>query len=102
MFDMKAVKIDGLDILNVYDQSKAKDSIANLLDHLMNERECIDEDGWKAMRKELTAIVRESVDFAENAPDPDPSELFTDVYVNPEPNLSPTANYAHGEKNPLL
>ena len=144
-FDMKAVKIDGLDILNVYDQFKplvdecrdlqrpafvdfktyryqghsmsdpqkyrtkdevdqfkAKDSIANLLDHLMNERECIDEDGWKAMRKELTAIVRESVDFAENAPDPDPIELFTDVYVNPEPNLSPTANYAHGEKNPLL
>ncbi|PHQ81639.1 MAG: pyruvate dehydrogenase (acetyl-transferring) E1 component subunit alpha [Phycisphaera sp.] len=144
-FGMKAVKIDGLDILNVYDQFKPlvdecrdlqrpafvdfktyryqghsmsdpqkyrtkaevdafkeKDSIANLLGHLMDERECIDEDSWKAMRKELAVIVREAVDFAENAPEPDPSELFTDVYANPMPNLSPTADYGHGAKNPLL
>ncbi|MEO0513499.1 MAG: pyruvate dehydrogenase (acetyl-transferring) E1 component subunit alpha [Planctomycetota bacterium] len=84
------------------DEFKAKDSIANLLDHLMNERSCITEDGWKAMRKELQAEVKDAVEFAETTPDPDPSELFTDVYTNIEPNLSPTAEYRHGAKNPLL
>ena len=81
---------------------KKKDSIANLLHHLMTERNCIDEAGWKAMRKEIGAEVKAAVEFAEQAPKPDPSELFTDVYVNPQPNLSPSADYHHGEKNPLL
>ncbi|HED53348.1 MAG TPA: pyruvate dehydrogenase (acetyl-transferring) E1 component subunit alpha [Phycisphaerales bacterium] len=84
------------------DRYKKKDSIANLLHHLMTERNCIDEAGWKAMRKELSAEVKEAVEFAEQAPKPDPSELFTDVYTNPQPNLSPSAVYHHGEKNPLL
>jgi len=84
------------------DSFKEKDSIANLLSYLMSEREAIDEDGWKQMRTEIADIVRESVQFAEEAADPDPSELFTDVYANPQPNLSPTAKYHHGEKNPLL
>ncbi|MFI4892262.1 MAG: pyruvate dehydrogenase (acetyl-transferring) E1 component subunit alpha [Phycisphaerales bacterium JB058] len=144
-FGITSVKIDGLDILNVYDQFKPlvdecrdmqrpafvdfktyryqghsmsdpqkyrtkdevdqfkqKDSIANLLDHCMNDRNCIDEDSWKSMRKEIADIVREAVQFSENAADPDPSELYTDVYANPQPNLSPTATYAHGKKNPLL
>ena len=144
-FGIKSVEIDGLNILDVYDQFKPlvddcrdmqrpafvdfktyryqghsmsdpqkyrtkdevdsfkeKDSIANLLSHLMSEREAIDEDGWKDMRKEIADIVREAVQFAEDATDPDPSELFTDVYANPQPNLSPTAKYHHGEKNPLL
>ncbi len=144
-FGMKSVKIDGLDILNVYDQFKPlvdecrdlqrpafvdfktyryqghsmsdpqkyrtkeevdqfkeKDSIANLLGHLMNERDAINEDSWKAMRKEIQEEVREAVQFAENATDPDIEELFTDVYANPQPNLSPTAEYKHGAKNPLL
>ncbi|MEM1329543.1 MAG: pyruvate dehydrogenase (acetyl-transferring) E1 component subunit alpha [Planctomycetota bacterium] len=84
------------------DEFKNQDSIANLLDHLMNERGCIDEDGWKAMRKEIAAQVKEAVQFAETSPDPDLSELYTDVFVNPEPNLSPSGDYRHGSKNPLL
>ncbi|MEO0630242.1 MAG: pyruvate dehydrogenase (acetyl-transferring) E1 component subunit alpha [Planctomycetota bacterium] len=84
------------------DQFKEQDSIASLLAHLMNERNAIDEDGWKAMRKEIAAEVKDAVDFAESAEVPDPSELYTDVYANPEPNLSPTATYTHGATNPLL
>ncbi|MEL6796063.1 MAG: pyruvate dehydrogenase (acetyl-transferring) E1 component subunit alpha [Planctomycetota bacterium] len=84
------------------DEFKEQDSIASLLAHLMNERNAIDEDGWKAMRKEIAAEVKDAVDFAESAEVPDPSELYTDVYANPEPNLSPTATYTHGAKNPLL
>ncbi|MEO1535065.1 MAG: hypothetical protein AAFS11_05845, partial [Planctomycetota bacterium] len=84
------------------DEFKEQDSIASLLAHLMNERNAIDEDGWKAMRKEIAAEVKDAVDFAESAEIPDASELYTDVYANPEPNLSPTATYTHGAKNPLL
>ncbi len=62
----------------------------------------ITEDEWKSMRKEIADIVRASVDHAENAPIPEPGELYTDVYANPEKNLSPTATYAHGAKNPLM
>ncbi|MEM8757959.1 MAG: thiamine pyrophosphate-dependent enzyme [Planctomycetota bacterium] len=84
------------------DQFKEQDSIASLLSHLMNERNAIDEDGWKAMRKEIAAEVKESVEFAENAEDPGDDELTTDVYANPQPNLSPSCTYTHGVKNPLL
>lgn len=144
-YGIQAIKIDGFDVLNVYDQFKPfadacredqrpgfvdlktyryqghsmsdpqkyrskdeveqfkdRDSIANLLDHLMNERSCMSEDDWKAMQKEIKGIVREAVEYAEQAPDPDPSELSTDVYANPQPNLSPTEEYRHGVKNPLL
>ena len=85
------------------DQFKEKDSIANLLDHLMNERECLTEDGWKAMRKEISDLVKASVEFAENAPVPSvEEELYSDVFVKPMPNLSPTRDYNHGAKNHLL
>ena len=30
------------------------------------------------------------------------SELLSDTYANPQPNLSPSADYHHGVKNPLL
>ena len=50
----------------------------------------------------LLAVHRQAVQFAEDAADPDRSELCTDVYANPQPNLSPTAKNHHAEKNPLL
>ena len=62
----------------------------------------ISEDGWKQMQNEIRDEVLEAVEFAENSPAPEAEELFTDVYANPEKNLSPTATYTHGLKNPLL
>lgn len=84
------------------DQFKNQDSIARLLGQLLEEG-AITEDGWKAMQKEIRDEVKDAVDFAENSPVPETeAELFTDVYANIEPNLSPTANYHHGTRNPLL
>jgi pyruvate dehydrogenase E1 component alpha subunit len=41
----------------------------------------IGEDRIKDIDKEIRAVVAESADFAESAPEPDPSELYTDVLV---------------------
>ncbi len=143
-YGITAKKIDGLDIMNIYDelrpivdqcradsrpafidlktyryqghsmsdpqkyrtkdevdQYKDQDSIAKLVSDLM-ERGVLSEDDWKTMQKEIREVVRAAIDAAEAAPVPDPGELFTDVYANPEKNLSPTARYSHGAKNPLM
>ena len=39
------------------------------------------EDEIKAIDAEVKAIVAEAVQFAQESPEPDPSELYTDVYV---------------------
>jgi len=43
----------------------------------------MDQAGVKALDKELVEEVEDAYQFAEQEPDPDPSELFTDVYANP-------------------
>jgi pyruvate dehydrogenase E1 component alpha subunit len=40
-----------------------------------------DEDVLKVIDKEVKDIVQKAVDFAQESPEPDPSELWTDVYV---------------------
>ena len=39
------------------------------------------EDEIKAIDAEIKAIVAEAVQFAQESPEPDPSELYTDVYM---------------------
>ncbi|KPF82660.1 pyruvate dehydrogenase [Brevundimonas sp. AAP58] len=41
----------------------------------------VTEDEIKAIDNEIKAIVAEAVQFAQESPEPDPSELYTDVYV---------------------
>ncbi len=87
------------------EQAKENDSIASLAHYLMTERNgsgVLTEAEYETMQKEIKAIVRDAVKFAEDTPIPDAAELFGDVYSNIEPNLSPTAEYITGEKNPLL
>ncbi len=85
------------------DEAKERDSIANLAAHLMQERGCLSEDDWKEMQKQIREIVKESVDFAEAAEAPSvEEELYSDVFIHPLPNLSPSGDYTHGSKNPLL
>ncbi|MBX3365261.1 MAG: pyruvate dehydrogenase (acetyl-transferring) E1 component subunit alpha [Phycisphaeraceae bacterium] len=85
------------------EQWKERDSIASLLHHLMNDRKAVTEDDWKAMQKEIADIVRDSVEFSEAAEPPDvDKELYADVLVNPQPNMSPMGDYVHGARNPLL
>ena len=57
-----------------------RDPITNLRDRLI-EHDVLKEVEFKAIDKEVREIVTEAADFAQNSPEPDPSELYTDVYV---------------------
>jgi pyruvate dehydrogenase E1 component alpha subunit len=48
---------------------------------LMLDEGLADEDTFKAIDKEIRGIVNESAQFAQDSPEPDPSELYTDVYL---------------------
>ena len=63
----------------VDDVKKTRDPI----DHIktMLEQAGITEDAIKTIDNEIKAIVLEAVDFAQTSPEPDPSELYTDVYL---------------------
>ena len=39
----------------------------------------LDEDGLKAIDKEIRGVVNEAAEFAQRDPEPDPAELYTDV-----------------------
>jgi len=80
-----------------------RDSIDRLANYLLNEKKVLSEQEFERMQQEIKDRVRESVKFAEESPEPHPAdELYTDVYVNPQPNLSPLGQYRHGVKNPLM
>jgi pyruvate dehydrogenase E1 component alpha subunit len=55
-----------------------RDPIEHLKEKLIDKGE-IDEDGLKAIDKEIRGIVNDAAEFAQNSPEPDPSELYTDV-----------------------
>ncbi|WP_298721241.1 pyruvate dehydrogenase (acetyl-transferring) E1 component subunit alpha [uncultured Ferrovibrio sp.] len=48
---------------------------------LLLNNKLADEDALKAIDKEVKDIVQEAADFSQQSPEPDPSELWTDVYV---------------------
>ena len=41
-----------------------------------------DEASFKAIDREIRAVVAEAAEFAQNSPEPDPAELYADVYAN--------------------
>jgi len=94
------------------EQYKAKDSIDRLASYLMDAstsrakanggRPVLTEQKFMDLQTSVKAAVARSLEFAETSPIPDASELHTDVFLNPMKNLSPTAVYTHGAKNPLL
>jgi pyruvate dehydrogenase E1 component alpha subunit len=53
------------------------------IEHLKKELEAagVSEDELKALEKDIRRIVQDAADFAEQAPEPDLSELYTDVLV---------------------
>jgi pyruvate dehydrogenase E1 component alpha subunit len=86
---------------------KSRDSLDQLAKHLMGSKDaggraCLSEEQFLAMQRDVKAVVHDALEFSEQAPVPDMSELYTDVYANIEPGLSPTREYANGAKNPLL
>ena len=53
------------------------------IDHVktMLQQAGVGEDDIKTIDNEIKAIVLEAVEFAQTSPEPDPSELYTDVYL---------------------
>ena len=54
------------------------------IDHLRKdilERKSATEDELKRIDNDVKAIVTDAAEFAQNSPEPDPSELYTDVYA---------------------
>jgi pyruvate dehydrogenase E1 component alpha subunit len=91
------------------EEFKKKDSIDALASHLMTERKNRDgspvltEAAFNELQAEVKEAVKRGMDFAESSPLPDvETELYSDVFHNPLPNMSPTRDYVHGAKNPLL
>ena len=48
----------------------------------MLERQLVDEAKLKEIDREIRAIVNESAEFAQTSPEPDPSELYTDILID--------------------
>ncbi len=79
-----------------------RDPVVSLSEYLLHERESLTDEDYKAMQKEVKAQVKEAVKFAEQSPEPDPAEeLYSDVYVNREKNLSTMGEYVQGAANVL-
>ena len=57
-----------------------RDPIDHLRAHLL-ERGLIDEVGLKKIDGEIKEVINAAADFAQNSPEPDPAELYTDVLV---------------------
>jgi pyruvate dehydrogenase E1 component alpha subunit len=62
---------------------KERDPIDHLRD-LIFETGAADEDKLKEIDKEVKAIVTDAADFAQQSPEPDPAELYTDIVINAE------------------
>jgi pyruvate dehydrogenase E1 component alpha subunit len=63
------------------EEQKARDPITHLAGKLKEAR-VIDQAGLDAMDAEIRAEVEDAVKFADESPDPDPEELYTDVMVD--------------------
>ena len=58
-----------------------QDPISNVKNKIL-ENKILSEDQVKVIDKEIREIVSEAADFAQSSPEPDPSELYTDVLVD--------------------
>ena len=58
---------------------KQHDPIDQLRDLLIKQD--VKEDTLKAMDAEAKAVVTKATEFAQESPEPDPSELFTDILL---------------------
>jgi pyruvate dehydrogenase E1 component alpha subunit len=65
------------------DEVQAVRDKSDPIDHLKKELEAagVSEDDLRKLEKDIRAIVIEAADFAEQSPEPEPEELYTDVLV---------------------
>ena len=57
-----------------------QDPISNLQNRLLKQK-TLSKVELKQLDKEIRDLVAAAADFAQNSPEPDPSELYTDVLV---------------------
>ena len=60
---------------------KDRDPIEQVKARILNAK-LATEDDLKKIDAEIRAVVTEAAEFAQNDPEPDASELYTDIYVN--------------------
>lgn len=65
----------------VNEMRQEHDPITTLKDTLLEDGD-IDEAGLKAIDADVRKIVNEAAEFAQNAAEPDPSDLFTDILID--------------------
>jgi pyruvate dehydrogenase E1 component alpha subunit len=63
------------------EEQKTKHDPIELVKKLITDAAYATEDDLKAIDREIRAIVSESATFAQESPEPDPSELMTDIYL---------------------
>jgi len=61
------------------------DPILNLKNFLLTQHVCTEEE-LKELDKEIKEIAKKAGAFAESSPEPDPAELYTDVFIEATPN----------------
>ncbi len=62
------------------EEFRKRDPIVLLRDRMIADGQ-LDEAGYEALDKEVVAEVEDAIQFADASADPDPSELWTDVYA---------------------
>jgi pyruvate dehydrogenase E1 component alpha subunit len=62
------------------EEFRKRDPIVLLRDRMFGDGQ-LDQAGYDALDKEVLAEVDDAIQFADSSPDPEPSELFTDVYT---------------------
>jgi pyruvate dehydrogenase E1 component alpha subunit len=67
----------------VDDVRSHKDPLERLR-HLLENDHKVSEATFEALEEEVKVLVKEAVDFAQTSPEPDPSELYTDVLIEGE------------------
>jgi pyruvate dehydrogenase E1 component alpha subunit len=63
------------------DEFKAKRDPIEHVKKLITDKGYSDEAALKDIDREIRAVVTESAEFAQQSPEPDPSELMTDIYI---------------------
>jgi len=63
------------------DEKKAKHDPIEHVKKLLIDAGHADEGALKDIDREIRAVVTESAEFAQSSPEPDPSELMTDIYI---------------------
>ena len=57
-----------------------RDPISNLRVRMLEDG-LVSEDALKTIDRQIRDIVNEAAEFAQNSPEPDPAELYTDVLI---------------------